>query len=210
MVDLIKSQSYWPKGVPSDSIDTNFENKEVVAVVMIEARTEDNKLVNYFWKDPDYVTKIMASWMTLDELVGARTRRYFIDSIGTKETKQLKYWQPFGVHFRYRHQVDDQNNRRHVPIFLERTWGTRFWLDCNFAWYLAVLEINTAPASGHFQNDGVKQPSLDIWKYLAIYCIGNTIGVEFRDNGRPKITSKLPVYVPCKKFTVKHHCGMWH
>ena len=29
-------------------------------------------------KEPDYVMKIMASWMTLDELEGARTRRYLI------------------------------------------------------------------------------------------------------------------------------------
>ena len=36
-------------------------------------------------KDPDCVMKIMASWMTVDELEGARTRRYFIDSSGTKE-----------------------------------------------------------------------------------------------------------------------------
>ena len=144
---------------------------------MIEAKTEDNKLGNLFFKEPDYVIKLMASWMTLDDLVGARTRRDFIDRFGTKETKQFAYWQPFGVHFRYRHQVDDQNNRRHAPIFLERTWGTRFWLDCNFAWYLAVLEINTAPASGHFQNDGVVQPILYIWIYLAVECLGNIIGV---------------------------------
>ena len=148
--------------------------------------------------------------MTLDELQVAGKIIYFKDSSGTKETKQFTYWHPFRIYFRYRHRVENYNNRKHAPISLERTWATKFWPDRNFAWYLAVLEINTAPASGHFQNDGVVQPSLDIWRYLAIQCIGNTIGVEFRDNGRPKITSKLPVYVPCKKFTVKHHCGMWH
>ena len=35
-------------------------------------------------KEPDYLMKIMASWMTLDELEGARTRRHFVDRIGTK------------------------------------------------------------------------------------------------------------------------------
>ena len=53
-------------------------------------------------KDMDYVMKAMTSWMTLDELEGARTRRDFIDSSGTKETKQFTYRQPFGLHFRYR------------------------------------------------------------------------------------------------------------
>ena len=53
-------------------------------------RTEDNKLFKTFcMKDPDYVTKIMYSWMTLDELEGASTRRYLIDSSGKKDTKKF-------------------------------------------------------------------------------------------------------------------------
>ena len=42
-------------------------------------------------KESDYVMKIMASWITLDELSGARKRKYFIDISGTKETKQFTY-----------------------------------------------------------------------------------------------------------------------
>ena len=58
---------------------------------MIEVRTEDNKLFKTFcMKDPDYVMKIMVSWMTLDELEGARTRRYFIARSGKKGSKQFK------------------------------------------------------------------------------------------------------------------------
>ena len=54
-------------------------------------RTEDNKLFKTFcMKDPDYVMKIMVSWMTLDELEGARTRRYFIARSGKKGSKQFK------------------------------------------------------------------------------------------------------------------------
>ena len=52
---------------------------------MIEARTEYNKLFKiFFMKDPDYVMKIMASWVALSELERSRTRRDFIDSSGTK------------------------------------------------------------------------------------------------------------------------------
>ena len=55
---------------------------------MVEARTEDDKLFKMFsMKEPGYVMKIMVSWMALDELEGARTRRYFIDISGTKDTK---------------------------------------------------------------------------------------------------------------------------
>ena len=75
------------------------------------------------------------------------------------------------INFRYRHQVDDHNNQRHKPISLDRTWATKFWPTRNFAWSLAVSEFNTALASGHFQNDGVVQPSLDfgeLWQYSAL------------------------------------------
>ena len=46
--------------------------------------------------------------------------------------------------------------------FLREDIGTRFWPNCNFEWYLAVSEVNTDLASGHFQNDGLVQPSLDV------------------------------------------------
>ena len=95
-------------------------------------------------KEPDYVMNIMASRMKLDELEGERTRRYLIDISGTKETKQFTYRQTFGLHFRYRNQVDDHNNFIHAPIYLERTWATKFWPDRNFDWYLAVSEVHTA------------------------------------------------------------------
>ena len=123
---------------------------------MIEARTEYKMLFKIFcMKETDYVMKIMASWMTLDKLEGARTGGYFIDISGTKDMKQFTYWQPFWIHFRYKHQVNDHNNCIHALIYLDRTRETKFWPDCNFAWYFAVLEVNIALASGHFKNDGV-------------------------------------------------------
>ena len=68
---------------------------------MIQARTEDNKLFKIFWtEDPDYVMKIMVSYMTLDDLEGAKKRRNFIDSSGKKETKNFTYRKPFGIYFR--------------------------------------------------------------------------------------------------------------
>ena len=78
--------------------------------------------------------------------------------------------------------MDNHNNQRHAPISLERTWATKFWPDHNFAWYLAVSKINTALSSGHFQNDGVVQPSLNFWRALSIERLENTIGVELGDN----------------------------
>ena len=123
--------------------------------------------------------KIMASWTKIDELEGARKSRYFIDRSGTKETKLFTYRQSFGIHFRYMHQVDNKNNWRHAPISLERKWETTFWPNHNFAWYLAVSEVNTALVSGHFKNDGVVQPSMYFWRSLAIYCLDNKIGMNW-------------------------------
>ena len=44
---------------------------------------------------------------------------------------------------------------------------------------------------------------------MAIECLENSIEVGLGDNGKPKRTSEIPIYVPCEKITVKHHGGMW-
>ena len=134
---------------------------------MIEARTDYNNLINIFcMKYPDYVMNIMASWMTLDKLEGASTRRYFIYNSGMKDIKHFTYRHPFGIHFRYIQQVENHNNQRHVPISLDMTRGTKFWPDRKFALDIAVSEVNTAHESGRFQNDGVLQPGLDFRRAL--------------------------------------------
>ena len=66
---LINKWHYWLKVVPGDLIDTHFEDKKVSDIRIIETLTEDDKLFKLFCiKEPDYVMKIMASWMILDEL----------------------------------------------------------------------------------------------------------------------------------------------
>ena len=46
---------------------------------MIESITEDIKLCKiFFMKEPDYVMKTMVSFMVLDELESAKTKRDFI------------------------------------------------------------------------------------------------------------------------------------
>ena len=121
---------------------------------------------------------IMPNWMTFDDIEGVRTRRYFIDSSGKRETNQFTYYQPFWLHFRYRHQVDDHNNRRHVTIYLDSTLSTLFWPDLNLDWNLAVSEVNVDLTLCHFQKYGVVQPSLDFRRALAIYFLENKFGVE--------------------------------
>ena len=50
-------------------------------------------------------------------------------------------------------------------------------------YHISGSQINTALASGHFQNYGVVQPSLYFKKCLTIKCLENKIGVEFGENG---------------------------
>ena len=109
----------------------------------------------FFFKEPEYVMKIMATWMTLEELDGADTRREYKGPDGDSLVRIFTYCHPFGLHFCYRHQLDDHNNIRHAPISIERTWATKFWPNRNFAWYLAVTEVNTALADGHFRKGGL-------------------------------------------------------
>ena len=135
---------------------------EVGDVDMVMAATEEGEPFKILcFKETDYVMKIMASCMTLDDLEGDNIKRVYKGANGQTMSTTFKYRQPFGLHFRYHYQVDDHNNMRHAPISLETTWATKFWPDCNFAWYLAASEVNAALAMGHFQNGGVLQPSLD-------------------------------------------------
>ena len=46
--------------------------------------------------------------MTLDGLEVSKTRRDFIDIIVTKYMNQFTYQNPFGINFRYRHQVSSK------------------------------------------------------------------------------------------------------
>ena len=153
--------------------------------------------------------KIMTTWMTLDELEDHPTRREYKGANGQMVVKTFKYQIPFGLHFQYRHQVDNHNNRRHAPISLERTWATKFWPDRNFAWYLAASEVNTALTLGHMQKGGVLLPTLEFRRALAKECMENTIGMEEGDTGRPRRHLTMNIPVQCHMITVKHFCGMW-
>ena len=130
---LIKKQRYWTRNVSYNDIDKKSEGKEVGAANCLDTKTDEGKTFKiHCMKEPDYVMKLMASWMTLNYLVGENTKRDWKDN-GVRNLKQFVYKQPFGMHFRYRHQVYNDNNRRHSPISIETTWVTKFWDDRNFA-----------------------------------------------------------------------------
>jgi hypothetical protein len=52
---------------------------------MLEARTEDNKpFQTLCFKEPDYVMKTMALWMTLDDMEGATNTRRECEGAGSR------------------------------------------------------------------------------------------------------------------------------
>ena len=68
---------------------------------MIEASIKYNKFFKVFCiKATDYVMRIMAGFIILNELEVKNTRSDFIYISGTKETKHFAYQQPFGIIFR--------------------------------------------------------------------------------------------------------------
>ena len=167
---LIKNRKYWPKGVPGYAIDQYFAEKDITYVDMFGDITEEGpegKAFNVFcFKEPEYVMKIMATWMTLEELDGADTRREYKGWDGQSLARLFKYRQLFGLHFHYRHQLDDHNNRIHAHISNERTWATNFWPNRHFSWCLAVTEVNTALSDAHLRKGGQLIPSLQFGKNL--------------------------------------------
>ena len=76
---ITKKLKYWHKVVPGDAIDQYFSDKDVTHVDMLVAITEEGpegKAFNVFClNEPEYFMKIMATWMTLEELDGSNTRR---------------------------------------------------------------------------------------------------------------------------------------
>ena len=128
--------------MPGAAIDANFEDKDVNHCEMIYASIDGLTFQMLCMKEPSYVIKIMCKWMTLDGFEGGQTRQdYIVD--GVEKTNTFCYKQPFGVHYKFRHQVDDNNNRQYSSILVYITWDTKFWGYRNCAWYLATSAVNT-------------------------------------------------------------------
>ena len=68
------------------------------------------------------------------------------------------------MHFLYHHLVDDHNSKRHKPISFETSWKTKYLPDWHFAHYVALSEVNTTLAHGHWTLGGLSSPC---WKDAA-------------------------------------------
>jgi len=70
--------------------------------------------------------KIMATCLTLNEVPKGGTARAYKGANGKVQMVHFKYWEPFINYFRFYHQIDDHNRKRHPPIYLEEIWTTQW------------------------------------------------------------------------------------
>lgn len=163
---LIKKRRYWPKHVPGDKIVADFEGKEVGYADAIANESMGVKYHIYCMKEPDYTMMIMSTHGTLERVAEAKTKRCYKNDDGAVTTKEFEYPEPMHQHFFARHVVDDHNNRRHSPISIEETWGTKWWPHRNFAFLLGVTEVNVALVHAMI-NEKKALPQLEARKKLA-------------------------------------------
>ena len=137
------------------------------AVDCLDTKTDEGRAFKiHYMKEPGYVMKLMAPWMTLKILEGTNIKRGWKENV-LRKSEHFVYKQPFGIHFRYRHHVYDLNKRRHEKISIETTWATNHWADWNFAWYFSVSTSNANLAHGNFQKGGEISPTLQFRRRLA-------------------------------------------
>ena len=161
---LIKKRRYWPKHVDGDGIAAHFADKNVGDVDMMTGKLDDVELAILGMKEPEYVMSLMTLYGTSERFGEEKTRIY--DDNGSEKRVSFKYPEIVRNHYLYRHAVDDHNGKRHAPISVEETWGTKWWPNRVFAFLLAVTEVNMNLAERHFFG-GEEQPMLEFRKQLA-------------------------------------------
>ena len=129
--------------MPAEEIIWYIQNKEVGGVDAVQGSIRGEIYQIMAIKDPEYMMLMVTTYGTLDHMVGSDTHQGCKRAGGELVTKQFNYHEVFGNHLNYRHQVEDNNNRRHSPISVERTWATNYWPDRCHAYFLVFPEFNT-------------------------------------------------------------------
>ena len=171
---LIKKRRYWPKCVKGDKIKEHFNDKEVGDTGAVKQVLDGRPYHTCCMKEPDYVTMTMGTCGAMQEVRDHKSSRK-CKKDGVEVSKTLTHIEPISEHFKHRHQVDDNNNCRHDPVSLEMSWATKHWPDRNFAWFLAVSEVNACLAKA-CANGGSPMPQLEFCQKLAKQMLEHTEG----------------------------------
>ena len=136
-----------------------FQEKEVSDVDTLPGTLDGASFNIFCMKEPEYTMMLMSTYGFLNEDEEGATAHQWRSPNGEVTSKQFIYWEPFFNHFHYRHAVDDHNGKRHSPISLEETWGTKWWPNCIFSFLVAVTEVNAKLIMEYFAQDPSKKTS---------------------------------------------------
>jgi len=97
------------------------------------------------------------------------------------EQVQFRYPKPFELHYKFRHLIDNHNNKRHAVPSIEWSLKTHHWAMRCFQYLLATLETILYLAMKHFAWGGADEFTiLQFWQKLAWKLINNPLLTEQR------------------------------
>ncbi len=174
---LIKKRKFWPKHVDGDKLAEHFHNKAVGTADARLGVKDGRSFYIYAMKEPDYTMMMMATYGNMQEVPEGNAKRTYKNGDQTTTTT-FKYTTPFYNHFKFRHQVDDHNAKRHAPISVEDCLGARRWDVRQFSFLLALTEVNVKLGIEYGMSDDKITPMLAFRKRLAKSLIFNPWFVE--------------------------------
>ena len=72
---------------------------------------------------------MMKAYGMLDNLLGLDMHRRYKGAGGELVNKKFNYRDVLGNNLNYRHQFDDNKNRNHSPISVDKTWYIKYCTD---------------------------------------------------------------------------------
>ena len=85
---------------------------------------------------------LLSIYGTHEPAENSKTKRTFKNKFGVNETVYFSYPTIFNNHFKYRFLVDLHNAKRHYPISVEETLGSKCWATRQFCFLLGITEVN--------------------------------------------------------------------
>ena len=109
-------------------------------------------------------------------------QRRYKGSGGEVVNKRFNYCDVFGNQFCYSHQVNNNTNICHSPIYLEINWATNYWPDCCHDYFLALTEHNVNYLRGYLVDGVDVEPQFGFWCQLGWTMVENTLYEQERDS----------------------------
>ena len=205
---LIKKRRYWPRYVKGEEIKAHLEDAPVGDSQILSGKINGVNFDLFCVKYPDYVMTLISTYGSL------QTHSNQKESVRTddkgKLLKTFKYTEVIANHYNYHGAVDEKTAYRNDcgtkhGLSLEETRKTTRWVNCVFAFILAVSEVNAYLAIRYFGE--LKMTQLEFRKNRAFELIHNTLDsgtdeerTERRRNTRQNTLHKITTAPPNSGF----------